>query len=249
MFGYAQGEVTALDGQAERLIPCALFDFDDTLCKGDSILPYLIFAVRKGYAPWTQLPKAGLAFLSQRLDPGKTVRAKETALSFIRGRTQREMDDLARAFFCEEQYRKVFADALAELERHRSAGRRVIVISASADVYMRVLPEFLPVDAVLSTRCRVDAQGRYTGEIEGNCKGDEKPQRLKAYLRMEHAALDAAVSFAYGDSPGDAPMLRLTAHPVAVNAGRRLKALVPSAAQAAWQRTMGGEARARGTKD
>ena len=41
----------------------ALFDFDGTLCRGDSILPYLTFAVGRKAAPVGQLGRALSGYL------------------------------------------------------------------------------------------------------------------------------------------------------------------------------------------
>ena len=41
----------------------AFFDFDDTLARGDSILPFLLYCIRKRISPRRQLFKAGCAFL------------------------------------------------------------------------------------------------------------------------------------------------------------------------------------------
>ena len=50
-------------------IKLALFDFDDTIARGDSIIPYLLYAIRRGKAPWTQLPVAVCAFIKQLRHP------------------------------------------------------------------------------------------------------------------------------------------------------------------------------------
>ena len=36
----------------------AFFDFDDTLARGDSILPFLLYCIRKRISPRRQLVKA-----------------------------------------------------------------------------------------------------------------------------------------------------------------------------------------------
>ena len=41
----------------------AFFDFDDTLARGDSILPFLLYCIRKRISPRRQLVKAAGAFL------------------------------------------------------------------------------------------------------------------------------------------------------------------------------------------
>jgi phosphoserine phosphatase len=70
-----------------------------------------------------------------------------------------------------------------------------------------------------------------------NCRGLQKPLRLAEYLAAKGDRLDYETSFAYGDSTGDLPMLRLCAHKVAVNPKprlwRKLKKL-PGATRVRW---------------
>ena len=73
----------------------ALFDFDDTLARGDSILPYLLYCVRRGAAPKRQLLRAVCGYLRFLIQPSDASCAKEWTLSFIRGKTVEEMDALA----------------------------------------------------------------------------------------------------------------------------------------------------------
>ena len=213
----------------------ALFDFDKTLCRGDSVLPYLLYCVRKGHAPVVQVFRAVAGYVKQRIKPSMVTVAKMEALSFIAGRTQEEMDEIARGFFREVQQKRFFKDGLAELQRLRKEGKKILVVSASASVYMRVLPEFMPVDAVLATVCAVDADGRYNGLIGENCKGLQKPLRIAEYLAANHMTLDYETSCAYGDSDSDAPMLSLTANPVLVNPARGLVKELPQARQVTWR--------------
>lgn len=214
--------------------PFALFDFDKTLCRGDSVLPYLLYCIRKGHAPVTQIFRAAAGYVKQRVKPTLVTVAKMEALSYIRGRTQQEMDDIARGFFRDVLMKRVFREGLAELQRLKAEGYHVLVVSASASVYMRVLPEFLPVDDVLSTVCAVDADGRYNGLIGENCKGLQKPLRIAEYIASRHFTVDYDASRAYGDSASDAPMLSLTAHPTLVNPARELRDALPDAEIVHW---------------
>ena len=212
----------------------AFFDFDDTLARGDSILPYLLYCIRRGLAPRQQLLKAAAAFLRWKLQPSTGRAAKETSLSFIAGRTVEEMDEIARDFFREMQQKRFFEDAAPELFRLRELGATIVVVSASSDVYMRVLPEFLPVDAVLSTVCET-ADGHYTGKVGKNCKGEEKVRRIEAWLAAQGLSIDKARSSGYGDSPSDAPMLLLTGHPTLVNPKRKLVRRIPDGRLCRWK--------------
>ena len=213
----------------------AFFDFDDTLCKGDSIFPYLLYAIGQGYALWWQVWAALGGYLRWRVNPASASNAKAWTLSFIKGRSREEMDALGRSFFQHKQSGRFFSAGRDELERLRAEGYRVVVVTASAEVYMRLLPEFLPVDDVIATRCPLDGSGCYTGEIGPNCKGDEKPRRIQAWLEEQGLDVDWHACRAYGDSASDAPMLRLVGRPVLVNPKKSLRNILPAAIAVRWQ--------------
>lgn len=212
----------------------AFFDFDDTLAKGDSIFPFLLYAIKRGYAPKWQLFKAAAGFLRWKIQPSSGRAVKEWSLSFIKDRTVEEMDELARDFFRDVQQKAFFTDAAPELFRLRELGAQIVIVSASSDLYMKVLPEFLPIDAVISTTCGV-ADGKYTGKIGKNCKGEEKVRRINAWLQERGLSIDKEHSAGYGDSPSDAPMLLLTASPNLVNPKRKLLKAIPDGTVHHWR--------------
>lgn len=212
----------------------AFFDFDDTLAKGDSIFPFLLYAIKRGYAPKRQLFKAAAGFLRWKVQPSSGRAVKEWTMSFIKGRTVEEMDELSRDFFREVQQKAFFEDAAPELFSLREKGVRIVVVSASSDLYMKILPEFLPVDAVISTVCETSG-GCYTGKIGKNCKGEEKVRRIQAWLESRGLSIDKERSAGYGDSPSDAPMLLLTAAPTLVNPKRKLIKNIPHGRIVRWE--------------
>lgn len=212
----------------------AFFDFDDTLAKGDSIFPFLLYAIKRGYAPKWQLFKAAAGFLRWKIQPSSGRKVKEWSMSFIKGHTVEEMDELSRDFFREVQSRYFFEDAAPELFSLREKGVKIVVVSASSDLYMKVLPEFLPIDAVISTVCEV-TDGKYTGNMGKNCKGDEKVRRIQTWLVQEGLSIDKERSAGYGDSPSDAPMLLLTAAPTLVNPKKGLIRSIPNGRIVRWQ--------------
>ena len=208
----------------------ALFDIDGTICPGDSILPWLDFCVREGMAPLSQWAWAGGWYLAQRIRPDLILRAKEKTLSFIKGRRQKDLDEAAQRFFIERVKPRLYPGALAEIRRLREEGWRIVVISASAEVYMRSLLTVLPADLILATECEIDTDGRYTGHLGVNCKGAEKVRRWrKAAAELQWDAVRA-----YGDSVSDADMLRFCAEPVWVNASARARRMLPDAQTVRW---------------
>ncbi|MCR4707047.1 MAG: HAD-IB family hydrolase [Clostridiales bacterium] len=191
----------------------ALFDFDGTLCPGDSIVPYLRFCIRKGFAPPTQWFRAAGGYLHQRLHPDSVSEAKAESLSFIRGREKAEMDGIAEQFIGECLQPRFYSEGIETMQRLRGEGLKVILLSASASVYMDKMIDFLQVDAVISTQCELDSHNRYTGAVGPNCRDEEKLRRLHAWANGQ----ELEIVTAFGDSAHDIPMLAQAEKPVWVN--------------------------------
>lgn len=99
---------------------------------------------------------------------------------------------------------------------------------------MRRFGRLLPVDDVLCTRAQHDADGRFTGRIESNCRGEEKVRRLKEWLAAQDTELQ--VMAGYGDSMGDVPMLRFAREAVLVDPSRKVRRALPHARVVHWHR-------------
>ena len=98
-------------------------------------------------------------------------------------------------------------DTIEMLRGHRDAGDRVVLVSASFEVYLRPLGELLGVDDVLATRLQL-ADGVATGALDGpNCRGPEKVRRLHDWIDREYGGRDRVRVVAYGDSKGDRELL------------------------------------------
>lgn len=209
----------------------ALFDFDGTLCPGDSIVPWLQFCIREGAAPaWQWFPAAG-GYLRHLMNPEAAACAKESTLSFIRGKPAELFTPLAARFMAEKIAPRIYPAARKLLEDLHASGVKIAVISASADMYMRCLPGILPVDCVIATTCETDGQGRYTGRITSNCRGEEKVRRWQAWNHEN----GWEVTLACGDSSRDLPMLSLAADQLLVNPGKALRQALPEARIVRWQ--------------
>ena len=213
----------------------AFFDFDGTLSRGDSILPFLLWCIRRREAPVSQLFRAAGGWLKQRRDPGKTVRAKEITLSFLTGRSRRELERLADRFWQERLVKGLFPKGQERMRQLKAQGFTIVIVSASPSCYMDRLPAYLPADAVLCTDCHIGADGCFDGHVGANCKGDEKPKRIRRWLKENGLPEKLEDCQAYGDSPSDAPMLAMVGHPVAVNPHRRLTEAVPGAEIVRWR--------------
>lgn len=216
----------------------ALFDFDGTLIRGDSILLLVAYARRRRLMTPRQLRRALYSGVLYGLRLRAAVPAKEQALAFLAGRSAAELAAIVTAFFHDVLEPRLRPEAMDAIARHRAAGHEVLLVSASAAFYLEPLRQKLGLTDIVATRMDLDAEGRLTGRVCGdNCRGVQKALRLAEYLAAKGDRLDFETSFAYGDSYGDLPMLRLTAHPVAVNPKRKLwRALrgVPGVTRVHW---------------
>ena len=200
----------------------ALFDFDDTLCKGDSIVKMCFFAFRRGLIGPGALVHTGVMAALYLCHLTTAQKSKEAAMRFLKGRTETEIRALAQEFCAKQLLPRLFQDGVKELRARAESGCEVWLVSASPAFYLEPLMEHLPITGVIGTRMHV-LGGAYTGQMAGeNCRGVEKPLRIAEVLAARGDMLDYANSYAYGDSVGDAPMLALCGHKVAVNAKRRL---------------------------
>ena len=201
----------------------ALFDFDDTLIRGDSIVKLCFYAVRRGLVSPFSLISMGVTSAMYLCGLTTAQASKQKALRFMKGKTEDEMNALAQDFCREVLVPRLYRDGVNELKARAESGCEVWLISASPAFYLEPLKEYLPLTGIIATRMHTDENGIYSGLMAGeNCRGVEKPLRLAEVLASRGDMLDYGTSYAYGDSAGDAPMLALCANKVAVNPRKKL---------------------------
>ena len=200
-----------LEGKPKVHRPIAVFDFDGTMISGDSIVRFLWQALKEGYLSPLQLPK--LALHTRRALKGSITaeEGKTRTLRFLKLLTPRAREAFCRRF-CEQQLMpRVYPKALERLEKHRTKGDVLVLLSASPEVYMRYLQPLLRLDAVLATptdEC---------GVVTFNNRGREKVRRLQAWAMEQSFSVEWSASSSYGDSAHDLPVMRLCGNPVMVN--------------------------------
>jgi len=197
----------------DQPIVIAAFDFDGTLTKRDTFMPFLARGLgwpRFGLAlllcsPW-------LAAFALRLIPNHVAKQK-LMLATLKNKTIAEMDDWTNRWLANDFPGQLQSWTMAQLAEHQRAGHCCVMVSASPDVYLKRVSQHLSFDALLCTEMEV-ADGRLTGLMKTpNCHGEQKVLRLQAWMAERFgAAAGGAVLHAYGDTSGDKPMLRLAAH-------------------------------------
>lgn len=201
----------------------ALFDFDGTLIKGDSIIRFCFYAFKKRLTGVFGLLRAGAmgALYMMKLITAET--SKQTTLAFLKGKTREEVDAIARDFCQTVLIPNLYPEGVARIRKHQEEGTEVWLISASTAFYLEPIREHLGLTGLIGTRMHVDENGVYSGLIDGhNCRGVEKTLRLAEVLAATDSMVDYAASYAYGDTAGDLPMLMLCEHKTAVNPRKKL---------------------------
>lgn len=186
----------------------AAFDFDGTLSRADSFLPFLRqMAGRAGY--WRRMALLLPLLLAFRVGLVGSTRAKTAVLrQFVRGMNEAQLQSHACHFAAGHLPAMIRPEALARLRWHQAQGHRCVIVSASLEVYLLPWARSLGVDEVLATRLEV-TDGCYSGRLAGaNCRGVEKVRRLEAWMGTRS---DWTV-YAYGDSGGDRELLAWADH-------------------------------------
>jgi HAD superfamily hydrolase (TIGR01490 family) len=182
----------------------ALFDFDGTITRKDSFLAFIRFA--KGnwkffFGMLLLLP----VLLAYKVGLVANDKAKVLVLRFFfSGTNAAAFFELGQRFALEKVPLMVRKEALAKIRWHLNQQHVVVVVSASAEAWVARWCDKMGMQLV-ATRLEVK-QGRITGYLSSaNCYGTEKVRRIKQVLDI--SSYDRV--YAYGDTPGDKPMLAL----------------------------------------
>jgi phosphatidylglycerophosphatase C len=184
--------------------PLVAFDFDGTLTSRDSFTAFLRwrFGARDYAAGMLSLAPFAARYVLDR-DRGRLKAA--VARRFLAGMPRAELEAWAQTFASEQGRALLRPDALRAWRRWQSDGARLVIVTASPETLVGPIARGLGADLLLGTRLAFDADGRVTGDFDGeNCRGAEKVKRLRQAFGDE-IRLEAA----YGDTDGDAEMLAL----------------------------------------
>ncbi|ODU00336.1 MAG: inhibition of morphological differentiation protein [Pseudonocardia sp. SCN 72-86] len=114
----------------------------------------------------------------------------------------------------------IYAEAVALIAQHQAAGEEVVVLSASGVEVVEPIAALVAADRCFATRMAV-RNGRYTGEIDYYCYGEQKAEAAREIAAER--GYDMADCWAYSDSITDLPLLAAVGHPTAVNPDKGLR--------------------------
>ena len=190
----------------------AAFDFDGTLTRRDTLLPFLarglgwptFLLALLHCAPWL----AGYALRRVRNDVAK----QRLMLATLKGKTTLQMQDWTTRWLTHDFPGQLREQALARLAWHQAQGHCCVMVSASPDIYLEQVARQMGFDGLICTAMQIE-NGKLTGRMATpNCHGAQKVLRLQSWLAARFSAVEDLELYAYGDTPGDKPMLRMASH-------------------------------------
>jgi HAD superfamily hydrolase (TIGR01490 family) len=204
----------------------AVFDFDGTITRGDTLVPLLARV-----SPTRTARHAPLAVAKAQRDRDRRDEAKEQLLAAVLADVDEDrVHDIGAAFVRSRLDRLTRSHVMGRLRRHQAAGHFLILASASPQFVVEPAARHLGFDRVLCTRV---VRGERGWRLQGqNLRGEVKRRAV------EHAAgeLRPACTWAYGDSSDDLPLLRWAHHGFRVR--RRALEPVASSSEATPERSV-----------
>ena len=185
----------------------AAFDFDGTLARQDTFVPFLRWACGNRR---TVLAAASAARTTRDRDVLKLA----TLATLFRGWDESRF--AAKGVDYSHRLPALLRpEMLSRLRWHQAEGHAVVLVSASLGAYLRPLADALGIDAALAVELEATPDGTLTGGVLGgaNTRGAGKVARLQEWLDEAYGP-DADVElWAYGDSSGDEELLDAADHP------------------------------------
>lgn len=187
----------------------AIFDFDRTLTKRDSIFNLLGYTFRK-YPIRYILVFLKTLFIAVTIFNFR-IRIKQSVLSILKFLTE---DDL-KAFIKDLYENEILREGEEEVRKLRNEGYYLILNSASPEVYLKYIKEYLPFDIVIGTKVTENIK------INENNRGEVKVKRMREDID-NFDSFDIVKT--YSDSyTADKPILELAKEKYLINSKRKIE--------------------------
>ena len=227
------GEAAAASAEVENALAhpedrtaAAFFDVDNTVMQGASIFHLAKGLYKRKFFTTRDIAdavykQAYFRFMG-REDPTHIAETRESALSFIKGHTVSELEELAEEIFDEAMAPRIWPGTRALAQMHLDQGQRVWLMTAAPVEIASTIARRLGLTGAMGTVAERE-DGVYTGRLIGDLlHGPANAEAVAALAERE--GLDLSRCSAYSDSYNDLPMLSLVGNPVAVNPDAQLRA-------------------------
>lgn len=197
-------------------MPLAIFDLDNTLLSGDSDYLWGRYLVESGVVDGAAYEAANARFYADYKAGELDIDAfLAFALRPLRDNPQDALLAWRQDFLATRIKPLIGRPAQALVERHRSAGDTLLVITATNSFVTAPIVERFGIAHLIATEPEHDGAG-FTGRVSGLPAFREgKVARLEQWLAEHGGSLHG--SHFYSDSNNDLPLLERVDHPVAVD--------------------------------
>ena len=200
-------------------IVVAAFDLDGTLTDGGSVFKWLAAVsgtIEAARSSARMAPR--LAYAAIKGGSTADTTKQDLFASLLQGRPLDEVRIASRSFAEHHVTKKLRTDTKARLDWHLAMGHKVVIVSASPELYVERVGELVGAHGVVATKLAVDGSGNLTGRYDGkNCRGAEKFSRVTTWMREEGllgSSEQSPILWGYGNSRGDLRLLRAADHGV-----------------------------------
>ena len=205
----------------------AVFDFDGTSISGQSgalFTRYLLF--RRLMSPPRALRLIWWGIRYKLHLPYRQDEARELVLGALCEMSAPEVDELMVRFHDEVLRPRYRPQALEELARCQGEGMVALLVSATFDAMAAQAARIMGFDGYAATRMVRDAQGNYTGAVDGPVVAGAEKYRAVVRWCDQHLGEGAwRLERAYGDHHTDKDLLSHARVAVAVCPGKTLRVL------------------------
>jgi HAD superfamily hydrolase (TIGR01490 family) len=195
----------------------AFFDLDKTILGTTSSLVFTRPLFDQGLIKRADVVRSAyrqFIFTVADADHVQTEKMREYLSALVTGWDVEQLQSIIQDSLDDRITPTVHAEALELIAQHKSAGRDVIIISASGSEIVNPVAQLLGADLAISTELEI-FNGKYTGGITFYAYGQNKAIAINELAKRE--GYDLSRSFAYSDSLTDLPMLEAVGMPHAVN--------------------------------
>ena len=192
-----------------------VFDLDGTLIEGDSFVRYLLFCLWS--SPWRVVRCVHLPFvvLIYLLKIKNNSWLKQVFLqAVVGGLKAQRIEHISHVFSRWICNKKLKSQSRAKLQMHRELGQRIVLVSASPDLYVRLIARHLGIEHVYCTE---------VGWENDRCTGTLASQNVYGPAKL--AVLDEnaeSLGVAYSDHHSDLELLLAAETGIAVDPTREL---------------------------
>lgn len=214
----------------------SLYDMDRTITVRGTYTPFLFHMVF-ARAPWRLvflpiLPFGFIAYGLKLISRGRLKTFNQQMLlgngpelSLLQPHIERFADKVLRS----NRHKK----AIEQVEADRADGRKLVLVTASYELYAEAIARRLGFDHLIGTQLMVDNEGRVLPQIIGeNCYDDAKIGRIEALFASQGWQRSQSHVRAYSDHVSDQAMLEFADEAIATTPTPKLRHL---AKQRGWK--------------